>query len=210
MIKFLVDLIDNILKKTGKFGFVMTLFFTAVFFVVVSAQYIGTGISKKIVSSQKVKVVILTNSKNSKNYKKIVSEIADIKDLQSKNVVVKIEKIENDTDFYKKGNFDIIITENSQDIQQLQKNNMLGVLNKTTFQDRTLKFVEFSDFIEYARALTYLDNEIYISVGNSSDETTKARSQQILYIINSTIIKKENLDPYYRLVHQEQKGLDKK
>ena len=183
MIKFLVDLIDNILKKTGKFGFVMTLFFTAVFFVVVSAQYIGTGISKKIVSSQKVKVVILTNSKN---------------------------KIENDTDFYKKGNFDIIITENSQDIQQLQKNNMLGVLNKTTFQDRTLKFVEFSDFIEYARALTYLDNEIYISVGNSSDETTKARSQQILYIINSTIIKKENLDPYYRLVHQEQKGLDKK
>ena len=207
MIKFLVDLLDNILKKTGKFGFIMTLFFTAVFFVVVSAQYIGTGIGKKLITTKNVKIVILTNSKNSKNYQKIVSEIAGIQDLQSKNVVVKIEKIEDTTDFYKKGQFDIIITESSQDIKQLQQNNMLGVLNKTTFPDRTLKFVEFSNFIEYARALTYLDNEIYISVGNSSDETTKARAQQILYIINSIIIKKENLDPYYRLVHEEQKGL---
>ena len=185
LIQFFNKLYLNIAKVFGWIA--LFVFFT--FFVLFSTQYIGESISYHFLKQkQSVFLFVFDDTFNDKNYINFIKKMTEnnrLREIKVKSIIAK----QNNTKILN-GDFNVIITKNKDIIQQLSNNNVLSPINHSLFDEKSYKFIEYSDNNEYVKADTHYNTEIYIGISNKLTSLETTKTMMALKSFNNFAIKK--------------------
>ena len=195
--KWLEKLLDLIFKHMYSVCAGVLFFTLGVLLITMSAQYIGDKIGQNILNHKSIELLFLIDKNDKENLQNITELIKTIEnnyDIRKHHI--KIKKINIEDDLPKPKDTKLIITTNKQSMEQLSNKGYLAILDRSAFNSRTHKYLEFSRYDEFVLAETTINNlKIYLAYTNIGNNTEKVKAIKTISTISGNIVRKEDMQP---------------
>ena len=195
--RWVVKVLNKIFKNLYIFFAWLSLCLLFVIFVSMSAQYIGDGLSRKILNNKSIQMVFFTNQNEEDNREinKVMTIMKNNPNLKQLKIKIKKDKITDNVSF-KKDKTIIILSNDKQLMENLSQKGLLTSLERGMFS-KSKQYTKYFQYDEYAQITTnYDDIKLYIGyITNEENNNNKIKIISTFQGLNAILLKQDLEDP---------------